>query len=98
MFEEGDEQYFDPENDLDFNENENLFPDNYDLESVFDEKIQPQLKTIINLCREYGIPMLCSFQYKRTANNSMLCNSVIVPAGRSGEKISRIADQLMKAT
>lgn len=96
MFEEGDEKYFDPEQDLNFEETEEQFPINYDLEAVFDEKIQPQLKTIINLCREYGIPMVCSFQYSHSKAASMLCNTAILPVGRSGEKIISFADQLSK--
>jgi len=94
MFEEEDEKYFNPESDLNFDETEEQFPEYYDLESVFDEKIQPQLKNILNLCREYGIPMLCSFQYKHSKFNSSLCNSCYAAGNRAGEKIIRISNLL----
>lgn len=96
MFDENDAKYFDPTKDLNFDENIDQFPIHYDLEEVFDDKIYPLLKTIVNLCSEYDIPMLTSFQYKHNGKQTMLCTSVVLPKERTGIRIQTAAKTLLE--
>jgi hypothetical protein len=36
----------------------------YDLEAVYDEKINPLMAQIIDICKEHRMPLVCSFQYR----------------------------------
>lgn len=82
----------------DFDENEDPFPVEYDLEEVFDDKIYPMLKTIVNICTEYNIPMLAAFQYKNDEPGQvMLCTSMVLPPKRACEKIHKAAEYLVKS-
>ena len=36
----------------------------YNLEDIYDEKISPLMKQIIEICHEHKIPMLASFTYE----------------------------------
>ena len=62
---------------------EDFFPDEYNLEEVFDSKIKPLLTTIINICDEYEIPMVASFQYRTNKEEVALCTSAILPPKRT---------------
>jgi hypothetical protein len=84
------------DNEFSFDENEEQFPQHYDLESVFDEKIHPLLKTIVNICTEYNIPMLSTFQYKNNDDQIMLCTSVVLPPDRTCTKVSLAAQTLLE--
>lgn len=84
------------EEDLQFDENEDFFPQNYDLEKVFDEMIHPLLKTVVNICKEYSIPMVTTFQYKNTESQIMLCTSIVVPPKRTCEKIQNAVKTLLE--
>lgn len=90
-----DKEYFDPE-DLNFSEDEDFFPKYYDLEKVFDESIYPMLKSIVNICNEYNIPMVTSFQYANSKNKVMLCTSIVVPPKRTCEKLTRTTKILLE--
>ena len=90
-----DDDDFNPE-DLNFDENEDFFPKYYDLEKVFDETVQPLLRTIINICNEYSIPMVTSFQYKNTESQVMLCTSIVVPPKRACDKINKAVKTLLE--
>lgn len=81
--------------DFDFDENEDQFPNHYDLEDVFDDKIHPMLKTLVNICTEYNIPMVASFQYKTGEEQVMLCTSVVLPPKRTCVKIHSAAQGLL---
>ncbi len=37
----------------------------FDLEAVYDDKISPLMKQIIEICREHEMPMVASFCYRR---------------------------------
>ncbi len=84
----------DPEN-LQIDENEDFFPKYYDLEKVFDESIYPLLKTIVNICNEYNIPMVTSFQYANEQKKAMLCTSVVVPPRRTCDKLTQTTKILL---
>lgn len=86
---------FEPE-EFEFDENEDFFPQNYDLEKVFDDMIHPLLKTVVNICKEYNIPMVTSFQYKNTESQIMLCTSVVVPPKRTCVKIQNAVKTLLE--
>lgn len=77
-------------------QDEEFFPQYYDLEDVFDDKIQPLLKTILNICTEYNIPMITSFQYKNEKDQVMLCSSVVLPVDRACSKLVVAAKHLAK--
>lgn len=89
-----DRDGFNPE-DLNFDEEEDFFPVYYDLETVFDEKIHPLLKTIVNICNEYNLPMVASFQYANSKNNVMLCTSVVNPPKRRSKKLAQATNILL---
>lgn len=80
---------------LNFDDEQDFFPKYYDLEKVFDEAIHPLLKTIINICHEYDIPMVSSFQYTNSESKVNLCTSVVLPASRTCEKITNAARTLI---
>jgi hypothetical protein len=94
MFDDEDAKYFDPEKDLNFDENEEQFPKYYDLEEVFDTMIQPLVNTIQHICNEYDIPMIASFQYKHKKDKTMLCTSAVIPKDRAGARIVYAAQYL----
>jgi hypothetical protein len=83
---------------FEFDENEDFFPEYYDLEEIFDKNIHPLLTTIINICEEYNIPMLTTFQYANGENQVMLCTSVVLPPERACNKITSAAKNLLLET
>ncbi len=95
FFKDEDNEFFKPDEDLDFDENQDFFPRHYDLEEVFDERIHPLLKSIVNICNEYNIPMLTSFQYKNTKDQVMLCTSVVAPPTRTCDKLKSATKVLL---
>jgi hypothetical protein len=85
--------------ELGFDPDEEQFPSAYDLEKFFDENIYPMLKTIVNLCDEYHIPMLAAFQYKNDEPGQvMLCTSMVLPQDRACEKMHAAAQYLVKSS
>lgn len=76
-------------------EDEEFFPENYDYEGVFDEKIFPLLKTIVNICDEYGIPMVCSFQFLNEESRFQIGTTVVSPPKRTCKKIIEAASILL---
>ena len=36
-------------------------PEHYNLESIYDEKISPLMRQIIDICKEHNMPMVASF-------------------------------------
>lgn len=77
------------------NNEDEFFPENYNHEDVFDEKIHPMLKTIMNICNEYEIPMVCSFQFVNDESKIRLGTVVVAPEKRTCGKISRAAAILL---
>lgn len=82
--------------ELDINEDEDFFPVNYDYSEVFEERIYPMVKTLLNICNEYSIPMLTVLQYKNTESQTMLCTSVVHPPKRTCDKLNDAMKQLLK--
>lgn len=75
---------------------ENVENKDYDLEAVYDEKINPLMAQVIAICNEHRIPLLCSFQY--SANDSgtddagrAFCSTFGVN-GREAPELSRAID------
>jgi hypothetical protein len=82
-------------NDLDFEEDDEFFPENFDLEEVLDKSIFPLLKSIMTICSEYDIPMVASFQYGKDTHKVMLSTSVVSPPNRTCVKIINAANMLL---
>lgn len=61
------------------NDNEEFFPKYYDRTEIFEKTILPLVRNLMCACREFGIPMLTSIQYKSTEDNILLSNSVVIP-------------------
>lgn len=89
-------EYFDPEKDLDFDENDEQFPDHYDSEKEFDEILKPHVITLKRICQEYNIPMVMSFQYKHSGPKSNLCTITWLPESRTGLRIAKVAKSLLE--
>ena len=53
-----------------------------DNEAVYDEKIHPLMKQVLDICKEYDIPMFATFQYGEDENGGLVCTSVI---GKEGQ-------------
>ncbi len=83
------------EEEFNFDENQDFFPKYYDLEKVFDETIQPLLKTLVNICNEYSIPMVSSVQYKNNESQVMLCTSIVIPPDRTCDKLHAAVKELL---
>jgi len=75
--------------------NEDFFPEYFDYEDVMDDQIAPLMKTIINICNEYAIPMVASFQYHNSEEDIKLCTSVCIPTLRTSGKIALAAKLLL---
>lgn len=90
-----DKEGFNPE-EFEFEDDAEFFPQYYDLEKVFDECIHPLLKSIVNICTEYDIPMVTTFQYANSKSNVMLCTSVINPPKRTAKKLIKAAKVLLE--
>lgn len=48
-------------------------PEHYNLESVYDEKISPLMRQIIDICKEHNMPMIASFAYENSEENGIGC-------------------------
>lgn len=48
-------------------------PEHYNLESVYDEKISPLMRQIIDICKEHNMPMVASFAYENSEENGIGC-------------------------
>lgn len=53
-------------------------PEIYDLESVYDEKISPLMKQIIDICNENQMPMICSFAFENCEVRKVGCCTTIL--------------------
>ena len=76
--------------------NKDFFPDEYNLEEDFDKLVMPLLVTIVNICDEYGIPMLASFQYGVKGEEAKICTSIVLPTNRTNENMAKAAELLTK--
>jgi len=55
-------------------------PGDWDLESVYDEKISPLMTQIIAIAKEHQIPMVASFQFQDTPDDGPgFCTTAILP-------------------
>jgi hypothetical protein len=58
----------------------------YDKEEIYDEKIAPLMKQIIDICKEEELPMVAQFYLKQQhpeadeENGAMYCTTTIIPA------------------
>lgn len=55
----------------------------YDKEAVYDEKISPLMKEIIEICKAEEMPMVAQFYLKEKKEDTgkpMYCSTVLVPA------------------
>lgn len=50
----------------------------YDHEDIYDNKISPLMKQIIDICDTHKIPMMCSFAYKNTNDRGFYCCDTIL--------------------
>lgn len=58
-------------------------PEHYNLESVYDEKISPLMRQIIDICKEHNMPMVASFAYENSEDNGIgCCTTSLVFEGR----------------
>lgn len=57
----------------------NPFDPDKDNEQVYDEKIYPLMKQIIEICKENNLPFFASFQYQEDG----FCTTSILPEGCS---------------
>jgi len=48
-----------------------------DKEKIYDEKINPLMTQIVNICKEYGIAMLASFSVPSKDDEDLICLTVI---------------------
>lgn len=87
---------YDPNNELNFDEDTDHFPDHYDLENEFDALVFPYVKTILNICSEYNIPMMMSFQYKHTGNRSNLSTTTWLPPKRTGNRLDAVSKAILE--
>ncbi|EAM3159465.1 hypothetical protein NJB71_001253 [Salmonella enterica] len=51
----------------------NTVPGHYNLESVYDEKINPLMQQIIAICKEHHMPMVASFAYEHCEEKGRCC-------------------------
>lgn len=80
---------FDPKEFKDIHKDQ--FPKDYDLEDVFDNQIHPLLKSITNICNEYGLPMVASIQYKNSPTEVMVFSTLVFPVNRTDGKLINAA-------
>ena len=73
------------------------FPNQYNHEEIIDQTIMPLLLTILNVCDEYEIPMVASFQYCVEGERAKLCTSMVIPPDRTNVQISEAAKILTTA-
>jgi len=55
----------------------------YDKEKIYDDKIAPLMKQIIEICKEEQLPMVAQFYLKKDREDNgepMYCTTTIVPA------------------
>lgn len=58
----------------------------YDKEAIYDERIAPLMKQIIEICKEEELPMVAQFYLKQQhpdadeENGAMYCTTTIIPA------------------
>lgn len=45
----------------------------YNLEPIYDEQIAPLMTEIIRICREHGLPFICSFAYRYSKEDGYDC-------------------------
>ena len=43
----------------------------FDLEALYDEKIAPLMTQIISICKDSGLPMMASFNYRSDPGNEV---------------------------
>ncbi|HDL8465947.1 TPA: hypothetical protein PXR61_001985 [Yersinia enterocolitica] len=53
-------------------------PEIYDLESVYDERISPLMRQIIDICNENQMPMICSFAFENCEERNVGCCTTIL--------------------
>jgi len=64
--------------------------ENWDLESIYDEKISPLMVQIIAISREHKIPMFASFAYSNDDENGHgFCTTHLHYDGRRPEPLAR---------
>ncbi|WP_395490868.1 hypothetical protein ACG1VR_10425 [Cedecea davisae] len=51
----------------------------YNLENVYDEKISPLMKQIIDICNEHNLPMVASFAYENSEEKGIGCCTTTLP-------------------
>lgn len=76
-------------------EQDEFFPDDYDLEDVFETQIQPLLQIIINICDEHDIPMVAAFQYAADGDSQHMTTSAILPPNRTSVVLKNVVDTLI---
>lgn len=47
--------------------------EHYNVESVYDEKISPLMRQIIDICKEHNMPMVASFAYENSEEKGIGC-------------------------
>lgn len=47
-------------------------------EEAYDSKVNPLMAQIIAICKEHGIPMLCSFYLADEHNETLACTSALL--------------------
>lgn len=65
----------------------------YDKDSLYDEKISPLMKQVIDICKEEGIPMLAQF-YIRSADvdpdgEDLYCTTTLPAEGNTPDDMRR---------
>lgn len=59
-------------------------PERFNLESVYDEKISPLMRQIIDICKAHNMPMVASFAYENSEENGIgCCTTALTFEGRS---------------
>lgn len=60
----------------------------FDLEQVYDEKINPLMAQIIAICKEHNMPFLATFVYEIDEEEGPgLCTSMLLPQNRTPEQL-----------
>ncbi|HBZ1570543.1 hypothetical protein D2912_04320 [Klebsiella pneumoniae] len=58
-------------------------PEHYNLESIYDEKISPLMRQIIDICKEHNMPMVASFAYENNEEKGIgCCTTKLIFEGR----------------
>ncbi|EBS1343670.1 hypothetical protein LJS90_001092 [Salmonella enterica] len=61
----------------------NTVPEYYNLESVYDERINPLMQQIIAICKEHNMPMVASFAYENCEEKGRCyCTTALTFEGR----------------